>query len=166
MADIDTKKLRERLARLPRGPWRWGDPERREHPDHLYSERGDSEIGPGFPILWLEKGSSHVTLADVTEFVADSRTLFEQLLDESGRLREIAARHNDEAIKQDAAWCSEREDLRGQLAAMTAARDRLADIAQGASEVLCDLGDEYEEEAREELIDIAELRKVGASAAT
>lgn len=54
------------------------------------------------------------------------------------------------------------EQLQSDLAAMTEARDRLADIAQGASEVLCDLGDEYEEEAREKLIDIAELRKVGS----
>lgn len=80
----------------------------------------------------------------------------ERLKREVEKLRDITARHNDEAIQQDAAWCREREDLRRQLADMTAARDEACEIAEGP---LVGRTGDIVQAMRERL---AELRKVGA----
>lgn len=93
---------------------------------NLYSDKGDSEIGAGFPILWLERGSATVTLGAVTDFIADSRSLVEGLLD---RIDALEAAYGYERMRKDEA----RADLdiaKADLAAMTAARDELATLCE------------------------------------
>jgi hypothetical protein len=154
MSAIDTKSLRELAQGATKGPW-----VSHEENGFPYVLGPDDELLGG-PVT-IADGSEHLSIADAAYIAAASPDVILGLLDEVDRLRAERDTLLEQANAASSVVAADWHDikaLRQQLAAVTAARDELAYLAESLN------GDPSDARYDPGMADrITHLRSIGAA---